>query len=42
MRYFTTLLLTMLTFSILAQSDPKAKEILDKAAAKFKPTRQQK
>ncbi len=36
MRYFTTLLLTMLTFSILAQSDPKAKEILDKAAAKFK------
>lgn len=36
MRYFTTLLLTCLAFSVFAQSDPKAKEILDKAAAKFK------
>lgn len=36
MRYFTTLLLTVLAFSVLAQNDPKAKEILDKAAAKFK------
>ena len=36
MRYFTTLLLTVLTISVFAQNDPKAKEILDKAAAKFK------
>ena len=36
MRYFTTLLLTLLAFTVLAQNDPKAKEILDKAAAKFK------
>lgn len=36
MRYFTTFLLTLTTFCVLAQNDPKAKEILDKAAAKFK------
>lgn len=36
MRYFTTLLLTVLALSVFAQNDPKAKEILDKAAAKFK------
>lgn len=36
MRYFSTLLLTVLTLAVFAQSDPKAKEILDKAAAKFK------
>jgi len=36
MRYFTTLLLTILAISVLAQNDPKAKEILDKAATKFK------
>lgn len=36
MRYFTTLLLTVLAINVFAQSDPKAKEILDKAAAKFK------
>lgn len=36
MRYLTTLLLIVFTFSAFAQNDPKAKEILDKAAAKFK------
>lgn len=36
MRYFTTVLLTVLAFTVFAQNDPKAKEILDKAAAKFK------
>lgn len=36
MRYFSTLLLLVLTFSVFAQNDPKAKEILDKAATKFK------
>lgn len=36
MRYFTTLLLAVLTITAFAQNDPKAKEILDKAAAKFK------
>ena len=36
MRYFTTLLLTLLAFTVSAQNDPKAKEILDKAAVKFK------
>lgn len=36
MRYGTTLLLLMLAFVALAQSDSKAKEILDKAANKFK------
>ncbi|MEG2791754.1 MAG: outer membrane lipoprotein carrier protein LolA [Odoribacter sp.] len=36
MRYFTTILLTLMTFAVLAQSDPKAKAILDKAATKFK------
>lgn len=36
MRYFTTLLLALLTLTVFAQNDPKAKEILDKAATKFK------
>ncbi len=36
MRYFTTLLLTVLVFSVFAQNDLKVKEILDKAATKFK------
>lgn len=36
MRYITTLLLALVTFGAVAQSDPKAKEILDKAAAKVK------
>lgn len=36
MRYLTSLLFIFLAFSVLAQNDPKAKEILDKAAAKFK------
>lgn len=37
MRHFTTLLLLLITvFSLQAQNDPKAKEILDKSAAKFK------
>lgn len=36
MRYFSTLLLLVLTFTVFAQNDPKAKEILDKAATKFK------
>lgn len=36
MRYFSTLLLTVLTLAVFAQTDSKAKEILDKAAAKFK------
>ena len=36
MRYFTTFLLLLSAFSVFAQNDPKAKEILDKAAAKFK------
>ena len=36
MRYFTTLLWIMIAFSVLAQSDPKAREVLDKAAARFK------
>lgn len=36
MRYFTTLLLAALAFGATAQNDTKAKEILDRAAAKFK------
>lgn len=37
MRHFTTLLLLLIAgFSLQAQNDPKAKEILDKSAAKFK------
>lgn len=36
MKHFTTLLFTLLSLAALAQSDPKAKEILDKAAAKVK------
>lgn len=36
MRYITTLLLALVAFGAVAQSDPKAKEILDKAAAKVK------
>lgn len=36
MRYFTTFLFLLLAYSVFAQNDPKAKEILDKAAAKFK------
>ena len=36
MRYFMTLLFVLLTYAVFAQNDPKAKEILDKAAAKFK------
>ena len=42
MRYFMTLLFVLLAYAVFAQNDPKAKEILDKAAAKFKLTRQQK
>ena len=36
MRYFMTLLFVLLAYAVFAQNDPKAKEILDKAAAKFK------
>ena len=36
MRYFIILLLSVATFTTLAQNDSKAKEILDKTAAKFK------
>ena len=36
MRYLTTFVLAITAFSAWAQSDPKAKEMLDKAAAKFK------
>lgn len=36
MRYYTILLLALFSLSASAQSDSKAKEILDKAAAKFK------
>ena len=36
MRYFMTLLFMLLAYAVFAQNDPKAKEILDKAAAKFK------
>lgn len=36
MRYLTTLVLVLTAFSGWAQSDSKAKEMLDKAAAKFK------
>lgn len=36
MRYFTTLLFILFCCTAFAQNDPKAKEILDKAAAKFK------
>lgn len=36
MRYWTTLILTLSVFTVLAQTDPKAKELLDKTAAKFK------
>lgn len=36
MRYFTTLLLMVVSLGLMAQSDPKAKEILDKVAAKVK------
>ena len=36
MRYFKTFLFTLLACSVFAQNTPKAKEILDKAAAKFK------
>ena len=36
MRYFMTLLFVLLAYAVFAQNDPKAKERLDKAAAKFK------
>lgn len=37
MRHLTTLLLLIITgFSLQAQNDPKAKEILDRSATKFK------
>ena len=36
MRYCTTLLLTLFAFIAFAQSDSKAKEVLDKAASQFK------
>ncbi len=36
MRYFITFLWMLWTVSAFAQNDPQAKEILDKAAAKFK------
>ena len=36
MRYLITFVLAITAFSAWAQSDPKAKEMLDKAAAKFK------
>ncbi len=36
MRYFTTLLFIAFAFSVTAQNEAKAKEILDQAAAKFK------
>lgn len=36
MRYFTTLLLMVVFSTTIAQNDPKAKEILDKIAAKVK------
>ncbi len=36
MRYFTTLLLLVVFGTTIAQNDPKAKEILDKIAAKVK------
>lgn len=36
MRYLTALLFFLLTVTVVAQNDPKAKEILDKASAKFK------
>ena len=36
MRYFKTFLFTLLACSVFAQNTPKAKEILDKAAATFK------
>ncbi len=36
MRYLTTLFFIAFTFSVAAQNDAKAKEILDRAAAKFK------
>ena len=36
MRYFMTLLFMLLAYAVFAQNAPKAKEILDKAAAKFK------
>lgn len=36
MRYFIILLFTLVLVSVYGQNDPKAKEILDKAAAKFK------
>ena len=36
MRYFMTLLFVLLAYAVFAQNDPKAKEILDKAAAKLK------
>ena len=36
MRYCTTLVLTLVAFIAFAQSDSKAKEVLDKAASQFK------
>ena len=36
MRYFMTLLFMLLAYAVFAQKDPKAIEILDNSAAKFK------